>query len=99
LTDSGHVLGVFGASYTISTIDTLLASLLSDEDDYLAFIVNNEGMLISASIPGKAVVHNAQVDALNCSNIIIKDVSGLIETYATSQRSGWEVCRRHGTHS
>jgi hypothetical protein len=91
MTNFGHVLGVFGADYRSLTIDRILASLLIENDDYLAFIVDNQGMLISASIAGVAVIDDVQIDAASCSNIVVKDVSCLIRTYATSQHSGWEV--------
>ena len=86
-TDGSEVLGAAAADYELSTIDDLLASNVEGiEDETTIFIIDNNGDLISSSVPG--VVTNAartvRVRATNCTDAVVKAAAVMIlDAYAS----------------
>ena len=72
-TDGSILLGAAAADYELGTIDKFLgASVVSSEDKIVIYIVDREGIMISASVKGVAVVNNERQYANMTNNSVIR---------------------------
>ena len=72
-TDGSILLGAAAADYELGTIDKFLgASVVGSEDKIVIYIVDREGIMISASVKGVAVVNNERQYANMTNNSVIR---------------------------
>ena len=86
VTADEEYLGVFGVDFLLSTMDTLLASAVTDDSVYVIYIIDDQGLLISTSISGASVNSetNTQVVANQSSVSIIASATKAIDARVVS---------------
>jgi hypothetical protein len=52
LTEEGQSLGVFGCDYKLSSIESFLVNLVVGLPSFILYIVDDNGMMLAASVPG-----------------------------------------------
>ena len=80
------MLGAAAADYELVSIDEKLAEqVLGKESDIIIYIVDPDGKMISASVPGVAVVNNEQQYANTSDNTVIVATAN----YLVNQYGSW----------
>ena len=77
---AGLLLGVAGADYQLDTLEQILQSHVSADANFLLFIVDNDGGMISSNIKGITynTSTNTRFNAVNSSNAIVANVASRI---------------------
>lgn len=82
---AGQFLGVIGADFRLSTLDSFLEKSATEDDTI--FVVDSGGILISTSTPGLSVKASVRVSATECDDALIRAAAIAVES---PEVGGWQ---------